>query len=315
MSGGIFGNFFTGQNNNPGSNPSTVGTPSPDADPLIQNIEGLNIRYNEKIDEINRNVQSHIGTLGGIKNKINGIMQKANEDCQRKIQKIMEDHQGENEGSRKEKERLERDLDAIKTKYDNASQKINELVNNVNSNKSLVNLQKSVEKAKELGNEIMSSDQSGQSGQSGQSRQTGGQTDDFNYSFDVSRIGYLDNETASGYGRRVLDEYFKMFPNSAFKDSRVNNALHLKIASERQLNEGDLDRYMLNYNEDVKDVIRNLRSKLVTRYQQPPFNKQIQRGGYISTKKRRRANRHSKNFFRFSRKLPNNKSKPKRKRK
>ena len=42
---------------------------------------------------------------------------------------------------------------------------------------------------------------------------------------------------------------------------------------------------MLNYNEDVKNVIRNLRSKLVTRYQQPPFNKQIQRGGYISTKK------------------------------
>ena len=301
---------FGGPSNNPGSDPST---PNPDADnELIQKINSLNMQYNERIDEINRNVQTHIGTLGQIKNKINGIMQNANEDCQRKIQKIMEDHQGENEGSRKENEELQKELNDIQTKYDKASEQITKLINNVNSNQNLVRLQQSVEEAKKLGNEIMASDQSGQSGNiPGQP----GQTDDFNYSFNVSRIGYLNNERASGYGKRVLDKYFEMFLNSAFKDKQFNSKLHSLIASERQLNDNELENAMLNYNEDVKNVIRNLRSKLVTRYQQPPFNKQIQRGGYISTKKRRRANRHSKNFFRFSRKLPNNKSKPKRKRK
>lgn len=297
---------FVGQNNNPGD-PSTVGTPDPNEDPLIQKINSLNMQYIQKIDEINRNVQTHIGTLGQIKLKIDNIMNNADKACNERIQDIIKDHQGKNEGSKKETEKLQRDLGAIKTKYDNASKKITDLISNVNSNESLVNLQQSVNQAKDLGTEIMSSDQSGQ---------TGEQTDDFNNTFDVSSTTILGDDNPAKYGARALGDYFKMFPKSAFNDIRYSK-LHTKIWSGMQLTDGELEEAMDNSkinDKNVKNVIRNLRAKIIKQYK-IEFKKDYLRGGYISTKKRRRANRHSKNFFRFSRKLPNNKSKPKRKRK
>lgn len=246
---------------------------------LLTKIGEVQVAYDGKINEIKGSLNGHINELKQVKDLLQGKIKEI-EDGKGKLSKEKED----------------------------ALNEMQKIIGDINNNKSITDLKTSVDSVKTTSEEMKTI-----LGIKG--NEVSSNKDDYNNTFDATKTTILQTEDPTQlpvYGKRMLDDYFKLFPNSVFKNDVSTTG---KITS-KNLKQGELDGIISKYDEKTKTVIKNLRNKIVTQYRKLVPSLATQFGGYLSThhKRHSKAKRTAKrNFFKFNRNI-NKHNKTKRRR-